>query len=307
MAAADPRIAPAADGELELLCAISTTAVPRRPRSVEFIRYLRRRDPESSFVLCRVGEQAVAAGSVFRLDWIGDEGMVVGQVQVLPEWRRQGIGSAVWEWMRRRALERGMTRFGSNIDEDQPEGRRFAEHRGFTVDDVVRSVSLDLSTVADEDVPLPEGIEVASYAERPELARGMWRVDMVASHDVPQAMPFVELSYERWCDAFIERPGFLPGGVLAALDGDEVVGFAALALDTARPTRAWHNMTAVLPSHRGRGIALALKRVQIQWARRNGIEELQTGNHEGNAPMRAINARLGYQPLPCELHMSVKL
>jgi GNAT superfamily N-acetyltransferase len=258
-------------------------------------------------VLGWVGEEAVAAGSVFRMDWIGGEGMVVGQVQVLPGWRRQGIGDAVWEWMRRRALERGMTRFGSNVDEDQPDGRRFAERHGFTVDDVVRSVSLDLSTVADEDVPVPEGIEIVSYADRPDTLRGMWHVDTVASHDVPQAMAAVDLPYERWYDAFVDRPGFLPGGVLAALDGDQVVGFAALALDTAKPSRAWHNMTAVLPSHRGRGIALALKRLQIQWARRNGIEELQTGNHDGNAPMRAINAKLGYQPLPGELHMSVQL
>ena len=50
-----------------------------------------------------------------------------------------------------------------------------------------------------------------------------------------------------------------------------------------------------------------MKRLLIQWARRNGIEELQTGNHDGNAPMRAINARLGYTPLPGELHMSVEL
>jgi mycothiol synthase len=228
-------------------------------------------------------------------------------VQVLPDWRRRGVGAAVWEWMHGRAVERGMTRFGSNVDEDQPEGRRFAERRGFTVDDVVRSVSLDLTRVAAEDVPMPDGIEIVSYAERPDLARGMWEVDTIASRDVPQAIPAADLPFERWCEAFIERPGFLPGGVLAALDGDQVVGFAALGQDLAKPVRAWHNMTAVLPSHRGRGIALALKRVQIQWARGAGFEELQTSNHDGNAPMRAVNARLGYRPLPDELHMSVRL
>jgi GNAT superfamily N-acetyltransferase len=307
MAGPEVRIAPAADGELGLLCEISTRAVPRRPRSEAFIGYLRRRDPEASFVLGWVGGEAVAAGSVFRMDWIGDASMVVGQVQVLPQWRRQGIGGTVWEWMRRRSRERGMTRFGSNVDQDQPDGRRFAERHGFTVDDVVRSVSLDLRTVADEDVALPEGIEVATYAERPDLARGMWHVDMVAGHDIPQAMPTVDLEFEQWCDAFVDRPGFLPEGVLAALDGDEVVGFAAISQDTGKPTRAWHNMTAVLPSHRGRGIALAMKRWQIQWARRAGLEELQTGNHEGNAPMRAINRKLGYRPLPDEYHMSVEL
>jgi GNAT superfamily N-acetyltransferase len=60
-------------------------------------------------------------------------------------------------------------------------------------------------------------------------------------------------------------------------------------------------MTAVARSHRGRGIAMALKQTVIDWARANGLTALETGNDVDNAPMRAVNARLGYEPMPDEI------
>ncbi len=62
-------------------------------------------------------------------------------------------------------------------------------------------------------------------------------------------------------------------------------------------------MTAVARAWRGRGIAVALKHATIAWAIANGLTALETGNDEGNAPMRGVNARLGYRPLPDRLTM----
>ena len=60
-------------------------------------------------------------------------------------------------------------------------------------------------------------------------------------------------------------------------------------------------MTAVAPAHRGRGIATALKRATIVWAIEAGMRVLETGNDVENAPMRAVNATLGYRPIPDEI------
>ncbi len=57
-------------------------------------------------------------------------------------------------------------------------------------------------------------------------------------------------------------------------------------------------MTAVRRAYRGRGIAMALKRATIAWAVEHGLEALDTGNDEENAPMRAVNLALGYKPVP---------
>ncbi|HEU0244533.1 MAG TPA: GNAT family N-acetyltransferase, partial [Candidatus Limnocylindrales bacterium] len=85
-----------------------------------------------------------------------------------------------------------------------------------------------------------------------------------------------------------------------ALDAatDEVAGYANLRFAPGSTTLAWHDMTAVRPAFRGRGLALALKQATIAWAVANGVEALETGNDEHNAPMRAVNARLGYRPIP---------
>jgi RimJ/RimL family protein N-acetyltransferase len=62
-------------------------------------------------------------------------------------------------------------------------------------------------------------------------------------------------------------------------------------------------MTAVDRAWRGRGLATTMKLATIAWAIEHGLTALETGNDEANAPMRAVNARLGYQPLPDEVVM----
>ena len=56
--------------------------------------------------------------------------------------------------------------------------------------------------------------------------------------------------------------------------------------------------TAVVPTHRGRGIgkwlkATMLERVLDEWP---GATLVRTGNADANAPMLAINTRLGFRP-----------
>jgi predicted GNAT superfamily acetyltransferase len=84
--------------------------------------------------------------------------------------------------------------------------------------------------------------------------------------------------------------------IFVAVAGDEVVGYAKFSLTQATPTVAHHDLTAVKRAWRKRGVARALKVTQIHWAKANGYEELRTTNDERNAPMRGLNAELGYRP-----------
>ncbi len=54
--------------------------------------------------------------------------------------------------------------------------------------------------------------------------------------------------------------------------------------------------TGVLPAYRGRGIAMALKLRAIEAAIARGCPLITTENHEDNAPMRAINRKIGFVP-----------
>ena len=49
-------------------------------------------------------------------------------------------------------------------------------------------------------------------------------------------------------------------------------------------------------THRGRGIASALKLRAIAWAGGQGVRWFYTSSEIGNTPLIAINRRLGYRP-----------
>jgi GNAT superfamily N-acetyltransferase len=57
-------------------------------------------------------------------------------------------------------------------------------------------------------------------------------------------------------------------------------------------------ITGVDRPYRGRGLALALKLRTIRLARRYGAAYIRTHNDSENAPMLALNRKLGYQPEP---------
>ena len=84
-------------------------------------------------------------------------------------------------------------------------------------------------------------------------------------------------------------------GQIVAAEGDRWVGMAAVGY--FRETNSMYNMfTGVDRAYRGRKLALALKLLAIRCAQRYGAVYLRTNNDSQNAPMLAINRKLGYQP-----------
>lgn len=60
----------------------------------------------------------------------------------------------------------------------------------------------------------------------------------------------------------------------------------------------YNMVTGVDRAHRGHGVAQALKLLAIRCARRYGAIYIRTHNDSENAPILAINRKLGYQPQP---------
>lgn len=102
----------------------------------------------------------------------------------------------------------------------------------------------------------------------------------------------------------VDRDTIPPGGFALAVEAgtDRVVGYANLLIGPRMSKVAWHGMTAVARDWRGRGVARALKAATISWAAANEVEALDTANDIDNAPMRAVNGRLGYRPQPDEIY-----
>jgi GNAT superfamily N-acetyltransferase len=212
--------------------------------------------------------------------------------------RRRGIGSALLARNAEHARALGKRAMFVYTTEARPEGIAFLQHRGFVERERATFVELPLAGLEPPAVAPPEGIAVTTLAERPELGAGIYGAALEAEVDVPTADPHELEPYERWRQYAIDMPEQLHEACFVALAGDDVVGWANLGLPGARPGVAYHCMTGVKRAWRGRGVAGALKRATIAWAVTSGLDVLETENDEGNAPMRAVNARLGYRPTP---------
>jgi mycothiol synthase len=245
-------------------------------------------------LLARSGDDVLGSG--FAGIHPGFPEMVFALVTVPPGNRRRGAGTALYgaisEWARGRGIERLETR----VADDDPESLAFAQKRGFVEERREKGVALDLTTIEPPTVMPPSGVEIVAWAERPELAGGMYEVMLDAAPDVPGYEEERPEPYDDWLAHEMQGPGDKPEATFIAVAGDEVVGYAKFSLTTAQPSVAHHDFTGVKRAWRGRGVARALKAAQIVWAKANGYEELRTTNDERNAPIRRINAEFGYQP-----------
>lgn len=221
-----------------------------------------------------------------------------GRILVLEEHRRQGIGTAVFAAMSSWARERGHDEVEARVRETQQDGLEFAEHRGFAEIGRERGLQLDLTAIDAPVVAPPDGIEIVAWAERPDATEGLYAVYCEAVPDVPGEEGNEIETLDVWLTNHMQGPGDRPEATFVALAGDQVVGYAKLALTDAQPTTAHHDLTAVLRSWRGRGIAGALKATQVRWSKEHGYERLVTQNEERNAPIRTLNERFGYVPAP---------
>lgn len=215
-------------------------------------------------------------------------------ITVLAGQRRRGAGTALYEAISRWASERGARELEVAVASNDPESLSLAGQHGFTEDRNEVSLVLSLADVPPQQVQLPAGIEIVTWARRPELARGMYEVYLETHPDIPGFENVSGETFEDWMTHQMQRPTDSPEATFIALAGEEVIGLAKLSLTT--PTDAGHAMTAVRRAWRGRGVASALKATEINWALANGYTELHTSNEDRNTPIKRLNARLGYQP-----------
>jgi mycothiol synthase len=259
------------------------------------------RDSARDYIDYLVREDAVILGSGVGAIFAYRARRVVALITVLAGQRRRGAGTALYEAISMWASERGVRELEVPVSGNDPESLSFARRRGFTEERREAGLVLSLADISPLQVQLPAGIEIVTWAQRPELARGMYEVDLETRPDIPGFEDVAVEPFEEWMAHHMRRPADSPEATFIAVTGEEVVGFAKLSLTA--PAAAGHAMTAVKRAWRGRGIAGALKAAEINWALANGYTELHTSNEERNAPIKRLNARLGYRPGTGRIHL----
>jgi GNAT superfamily N-acetyltransferase len=223
---------------------------------------------------------------------------VFALITVVRDKRRRGVGTALYRAVSAWARERGRETLRTRAREDDPDGFDYALRHGFAEVGRDTDLELHLRGVEPPDVAPPEGVEIASLAERPEFERQVYDVAVECYPDIPGSEHYVFGAPQEWLRHHLHGPSQRQDANFVALAANEVVGYAKLSLTAARPASAFHGMTAVRRAWRGRGVAGALKRAQIRWALANGLERLETSNELRNEPMRRVNLALGYMPAP---------
>lgn len=226
--------------------------------------------------------------------WHSPEGVARGELRVVGDARGHGVGSALLVELSNWASGLGYAELMGPVKEVDADSLAWAARRGFVEVGRNSRLVLDLTAIEAPVVVAPEGIEIVSWAEQPELAEGMYAVAREAYPDVPGEEDAEMAPFDQWLSMDMQGAGDKPEATFVALASGEVVAYAKLALSLARPHVAMHDITGVKRAWRGRGIAGALKAAEIAWAKESGYERLETDNEERNEPIRRLNQRHGY-------------
>jgi mycothiol synthase len=198
-------------------------------------------------------------------------------------------------WRRASAAARALGKSGLEVwtTTDTPAVVDFLEPRGYA--EVRRYVvsELDVASAPEQAAP---GLAIVTFAERPDLAPELFQIALEAYPDQPGRSEQVIESFESWRRWGLDSHP--PDAYFIAVDGTSVLGYGLLDIDgdTGR-----HAFTAIARAARGRGVASAIKRAQIAWAKERGLRVLRTANETRLEGMLALNRRHGYRPLYDEI------
>jgi GNAT superfamily N-acetyltransferase len=287
--------------EHETLVAIRNAVIPDDPVDVEDHLGVLRSCREHESLLVLDGDRAIGA-AVVVLESQRETPFL--HLWVAPAERRRGAGSALYGAVSAWAAARGRRELEVPVRDDDLESLEFAKRRGFAPFRSEQGLVLTLESLVPPPVDPPSDVDIVTWAERPDLARGLYEVAVEALPDIPGEEESTIEPFDDWLEHEMRGPGDRPEATFVALAGDgEVVGYAKFSLTQAQPTTAHHDLTAVKRAWRGRGIAGTLKARQIVWAKENGFEELRTRNERRNEPIRRLNARFGYRPSPGRIYL----
>jgi GNAT superfamily N-acetyltransferase len=285
------------EGELERVVAVRNAVWPHDPLTVDDYVDWRQQASDMAWFLAVEDGSDVGAGVGIH-GWHSPPRVGRLGVYVLSPARARGAGSALLEELGMWLSRRGCDEATADVFEEDASSLAWAEQRGFT--EVGRSsiLALDVAAIDPPTVSPPAGLEIVSWAGRPELAPGLYDVYVEAAPDIPGEDEAAIPPFEEWLANDMSSASDRPEATFVALAGDEVVGYAKLSISAGQSDVAWHDITGVKRAWRGRGVAGALKRAEIAWAKENGFARLQTSNEERNEPIRRLNERHGYSTWP---------
>lgn len=312
-----PTIRPATPADLPASLIVYNTVFPEQAETLEDDQHFLQQLAESPLRphvqdwVAEVGGQIVGTARLWQAPWMFHPDRYHLELMVLPEFRRQGIGGALFETARQHWQERGAAEVLAGAKETEPHALAMLERRGFS--EVMRFFSnvLWLDGFEPErwqtQMQLPKGVRALTLAELQaewgeEAAwRAYYDCYLEARLDVPRTAPPSETTFEEFLK-YRDQPKFFPAGVwLAVTSAGEVVAMSELWRDLTNLERLNVGLTGTRRAYRRRGLGLALKLRGIVDAQQSGFREIWTNNASNNVPMLSLNDRLGFVRQPAHV------
>jgi mycothiol synthase len=290
-------------------------ARPGRTQTIELARRFEAANPEPNRLVLVVedgtGALTVAAASA------SDGGLMGGgqnrwraNIRVAPEHRRRGLGTQMLARLEAHVRTKNAPKLQGAVRGEEEDGLRFAEKHGYRefhrrYDSYLDVTAFDASRFEDPTaIAERAGVRIDRYdvlegeaKDRVAFQRATYESMSTTQLDIPRPEPMPPPPpFEAVREVYFEGDTFARDASMIALQGDHVVGTSVTILDPEGV--AYTVYTGVDKTERGKGIALAMKLAILDRLKARGTKLFGTTNDEANAPMRGINAKLGYVVSP---------
>ena len=300
-----PIVRPFRDSDYEILPIIQNEVFPDLPAAVADYTEMDMRRPgycKFSRWMAMIDQQFAGTGYYTQYPEKYEAGKYFIWVIVRPQFQRCGLGTRIYNTVRKSLANVKPKLLQSQTREDQEGALIVASKLGFTEYFRGGESHLDLDRCDVEpyshlDKELKEmKIEIKTLNELlpdPERNRKLWLLDWEVTRDEPGSLDDTRLPLEEFINNGLLGPHRVPEGYFVAVHESEYIGVCMLNKNHS-DSSLWHGITGVRRDWRNKGIATALKVRAIQYAKSVGCPVIKTGNAVNNAPMLAINQKLGF-------------
>jgi RimJ/RimL family protein N-acetyltransferase len=211
--------------------------------------------------------------------------------------------------MEEQARRMGAKMVTTEVRDDSPESRLFAEKRGFV--ETAHDIQMVLELACFDDTPYThiisglaaQGFRFTTMEElgNDEVAqRKLFELNNTVSATQPGHEGVASWgSLDDFQHQVCQMGWYKPAGQFVVIDTSTGEWIAMSAITRFEDTdHAYNLFTGVAPLYRGRKLAQAVKVLALRYAREKlDVDRVRTNHNADNAPMIAIDHKLGYVPV----------
>jgi ribosomal protein S18 acetylase RimI-like enzyme len=299
------------DDDYPKLAEIYETIFPERGRSLEEWRFYDDSLDKTKYYfkryVCLNSATGVALGfgEMWNPPWMFHPRKFWFDGWVDPSYQRQGVGSALYDKLRKDFDHRNAIAAWMGIRENMTTSIAFARKRGFSEkmrgwESTIDPYRVDTSEFQRYSTKASQaGIKFSTLEQElrddRECYAKLYELVQVAFRDVPIADTPTDTPYDQWLAFEMKNPNLIPQAYMIAKHGDKYVGTSVVWRLKKEPRSLYQGLTGVLREYRGKGIAVALKLRVLDFARKNGFDNIRTYNASTNEGMLSINMKLGFK------------